>query len=73
MMSKHVLSEWEKGESFDLSEIFTSLSKSGRLGAQVVTKRFFEIGSPKSLMEFCDYAKKRFYKRRRAVFLTGMG
>jgi len=73
MMSKKALSEKRADKSFDLSEIFTSLSKSGKLAAQVVTKRFFEIGSQKSLMEFRDYAKKRFYERNKAVFFDRDG
>ena len=38
-----------KNRKFDLAELVTELSKRGGLAAQVVAKRFYEIGSPSSM------------------------
>ncbi len=73
MLSKDVLSGRPGGQAFDLAEIFHELSKSGKLAAQIVEKRFYEIGSQNSLQEFCHYARERFEERKRAVFLDRDG
>lgn len=71
MLSKDILNN--ERESFDLAEIMTSLSKIGKISGQVVTKRFYEIGSPASMQEFCEYAEKRFTNKRKAVFFDRDG
>ena len=71
MLSKDIL--MNEKERFDLAEILTSLSKLGKLSGQVVTKRFYEIGSPASMQEFCEYAEKRFANKKRAAFFDRDG
>lgn len=73
MLSKRVLEGAVAGEAFDLADRLTLLSKEGKLAGQTVTKRFYEIGTPKSYKEFCDYAKRRFGELRPAVFLDRDG
>ncbi len=73
MLSKDVLTKGMDKECFDLAEILTFLSKNGKLAGQVVTKRFYEIGSPASLQEFCEYAEKRFTTKSKAVFFDRDG
>ncbi len=72
MLSKESLSGRED-RAFDLAELLTSLSRQGRLAAQIVNKRFYEIGNPASLQEFCNYAAKRFGEKRPAVFFDRDG
>ncbi len=73
MLSRSLLSGVGKNRKFDLAELVTELSKRGGLAAQVVAKRFYEIGSPSSMREFCLYAEKRFYQRTGAVFFDRDG
>ena len=73
MLSKDILADINKGERFDIATILTELSKAGRLAAQVVTKRFYEIGSPESLQEFRNYAKSRFNEKHKAIFFDRDG
>lgn len=73
MLSRSILTGVEKNRKFDLAELLTGLSKEGRLAAQVVTKRFYEIGNPSSMQEFCAYARKRFYEKTGAVFFDRDG
>lgn len=68
MLSKSILDGVEENKKFDLSELVTVLSKKGKLSAQMVTKRFYEIGNPSSMEEFSIYAKKRFYEKTGAFF-----
>lgn len=58
---------------YDIAEKLTLLSQSEKLAAQVVTRRFYEIGNPDSLGEFRVYAKKRFDNAHRAVFFDRDG
>lgn len=62
-----------KDEVFDLSMLQNTLSIENRLSACEVIKRFYEIGSPDSLSEFCAYVEKRFFKSCPAVFLDRDG
>lgn len=73
MLSKSALDDRPHDNAFDLAELLTELSRYGRLAAQVVEKRFYEIGSPDSLQEFCSYANIRFGEKRKAVFLDRDG
>ncbi|GFI16233.1 D-glycero-beta-D-manno-heptose-1,7-bisphosphate 7-phosphatase [Lachnospiraceae bacterium] len=73
MLSKEILDEDMSRIEFDLADVLRKLSKSQELGAQVVTKRFYEIGTPRTKMEFCEYVKKRFGADRKAVFLDRDG
>jgi NDP-sugar pyrophosphorylase family protein len=45
------------GQTHDLSQLFTVLSKEGRLGGFEATKRFFEIGSPSGLADFDEFLR----------------
>lgn len=73
MLSKSILDGRPRDGAFDLAELLTELSRGGRLAAQIVEKRFYEIGSPDSLQEFCSYANIRFGEKRKAVFLDRDG
>ncbi len=73
MLSKEVLAGIEPGKPCDLSEVLTALSKAGKLAGQEVCKRFYEIGSPASRDEFAAYAKQRFCRANRALFLDRDG
>lgn len=73
MLSKELLIKKNRKDNFDLAEILTFLSKLGKLAGQVVTKRFYEIGSPAAMHEFCIYAKQRFSNKKRAIFFDRDG
>lgn len=73
LLSKSILSDVKKGKKFDLSQLLAKLSAQGRLAAQEVTKRFYEIGTPGSWKEFSDYARWRFDEAHKAVFLDRDG
>lgn len=73
MLSKDILIGVEKGRKFDLAELLGKMSKDGKLAAQVVPKRFYEIGNPNSMKEFCKYAHKRFLRKNKAIFLDRDG
>lgn len=73
MFGKHLFKDCEEETFFDLAELQNRLSLEGKLTAQEVTRRFYEIGLPASLQEFKKYARKRFGQRRRAVFLDRDG
>lgn len=73
MLSKDILANKKAGEKFDIAAILKELSVEGRLGAQIVTKRFYEIGNPGSLQEFRVYAKRRFFEKKKAIFFDRDG
>ena len=62
-----------ENEAFDIAEILHDLSVKGQLTAQVVTKRFYEIGSPASLAECSDYMQHRYGEDHPAVFVDRDG
>lgn len=70
---KSLFADYEENVAFDIAEIQNRLSCEGKLMPQIVTKRFYEIGSPESLKEFTEYATKRFYEQHPAVFLDRDG
>ena len=57
---KELFEDYPADEAVDISDIQHELSVKGQLAAQIVTKRFYEIGSPASLAEFSEYVTKRF-------------
>jgi len=73
LYEKKLFSVYEKNVKFDVAEIQNSLSVSGKMVAHVVTKRFYEIGSPTALAEFQRYVCKRFHEYHPAVFLDRDG
>lgn len=73
MLSRTLLADVEENKKFDLAVLLTDLSKNDKLAAQVVAKRFYEIGNPSSMREFNLYAKKRFFEKTRAVFFDRDG
>ena len=70
---KSLFADYDENVAFDIAEIQNRLSLEGRMTPQIVTKRFYEIGSPSSLKEFSEYAKKRFETDCPAVFLDRDG
>ncbi|MCR4807400.1 MAG: HAD-IIIA family hydrolase [Lachnospiraceae bacterium] len=58
---------------FDIALIQNKLSIDKEIAAHIVTKRFYEIGSPASLNEFRDYVRHRFNEKHPAVFLDRDG
>jgi len=73
MLSKKVLSRIEAGKKTDLAELLHTLSVENKLAPVIVTKRFFEIGTPESLEEFRQYAHERFDTKQKAVFFDRDG
>ena len=70
---KSLFDAYEIGKAFDIAEIQNKLSVEGKLAAHVVTKRFYEIGSPSSMQEFIEYAQHRFNEAHPAMFLDRDG
>ena len=62
-----------KNLKFDIALIQNKLSIDKQIAAHIVTKRFYEIGSPESLKEFREYVRHRFYEKHPAVFLDRDG
>lgn len=73
MYERALFESYEEDVSFDVAEIQNRLSLTGEMAAHIVTKRFYEIGSPASLEEFRAYAKRRFREPHPAVFLDRDG
>ena len=73
MYERSLFAEFAEDEAFDISVIQHDLSVKGKLTPQIVTKRFYEIGSPSSLAEFTEYVKKRFNEKHPAVFVDRDG
>lgn len=73
MVTKSILKDVERNKKFDLAILLSDLSKEGKFAAQVVAKRFYEIGTPTSMQEFDNYARKRFYEKAGAVFFDRDG
>lgn len=73
MYERSLFEAYEEDSAFDIAEIQTKLSKEGKLVAHVVTRRFYEIGSPESLSEFESYVRYRFEEAHPAVFLDRDG
>jgi N-acetyl-alpha-D-muramate 1-phosphate uridylyltransferase len=48
-----------KDEAFDLSEVYKSLAREGRLAGYEATNRFYEIGTPSGLAEADDHLRER--------------
>ncbi len=73
MYERSLFEDFPEDEAFDIATIQHRLSVEGKMTAQIVTKRFYEIGSPESLAEFSGYVTKRFDECRPAVFLDRDG
>ncbi len=73
MYERSLFEGFAEDEAFDISTIQHDLSVKGRMVAQIVTKRFYEIGSPESLAEFTAYVTKRFNEEHPAVFVDRDG
>ena len=58
---------------FDIALIQNRLSIEKKMAAHIVTKRFYEIGSPALLNEFRGYVRHRFNEKHPAVFLDRDG
>ncbi len=59
IMSKSCFGEYNDNEAFDLSEVFERCIKRGDMAGFEVNKRFYEIGTPASLLETEEYLKTR--------------
>lgn len=73
MYEKQLFAAYDAGVKFDVAQIQNALSVAGKMVAHVVTKRFYEIGSPTSLAEFQGYVRRRFLEKHPAVFLDRDG
>ncbi|MBO4902927.1 MAG: HAD-IIIA family hydrolase [Lachnospiraceae bacterium] len=73
MYERSLFEDYEEDLAFDIAEIQTRLSREGKLAAHIVSKRFYEIGSPESMKEFEAYARHRFEEAHPAVFLDRDG
>ena len=73
MYERSLFEGYDEDEAFDIAVIQHELSLKGQMTAQIVTKRFYEIGSPQSLAEFSAYVTKRFNENHPAVFVDRDG
>lgn len=73
ILNKKMFDDNVYGDVFDLSDLLCDSSKSGRLIGHEVRKRFYEIGSQKSLEEFREYVKWRFIDSHKAIFFDRDG
>lgn len=73
MISKKAIDNIDVNGEFDFAEILKDLSLRGKLAAQEVVKRFYEIGNQISLNLFRQYAKERFGISKKAVFFDRDG
>lgn len=73
MYEKALFAAYEENVKFDVADIQNALSLSGEMAVHIVTKRFYEIGSPASLAEFKEYVKQRMEEPHKAVFLDRDG
>lgn len=60
-------------ERFDLADLLEAVSVSGKLAGHLVTRRFYEIGSPKALDAFRKYVQGRFLQKKPAAFFDRDG
>ncbi|MCR5421656.1 MAG: HAD-IIIA family hydrolase [Lachnospiraceae bacterium] len=70
---KKLFDDFEVGVKFDIAILQNRLSIDKKMTAHIVTKRFYEIGSPAALNEFTEYVKHRFLEAHPAVFLDRDG
>ena len=70
---KKLFDDFEPDVKFDIAILQNRLSLDKKITAHIVTKRFYEIGSPESLNEFREYVKHRFNEKHPAVFLDRDG
>lgn len=70
---KKLFDDFEPDVKFDIAILQNRLSLDKKIAAHIVTKRFYEIGSPESLNEFREYVKHRFNEKHPAVFLDRDG
>ena len=73
MYSRDLFEDYAPGVKFDIAVLQKKLSIEKKLAAHIVTKRFYEIGSPVSLNEFREYVRHRFNESHPAVFLDRDG
>lgn len=73
VFSRGLFEVYPSGSAFDLSALQNELSRQKALACCEVEQRFYEIGSPSSLLEFSDYAQRRWYVPSKAVFLDRDG
>ncbi len=55
VLSDHVLSQYSQDQSFDLADVYQTLSVQGQLAGLEVHERFYEIGSQDGLKEAEEY------------------
>ncbi len=73
MYERALFEDYAEDVPFDVAQIQNCLSLKGEMTAHIVTKRFYEIGSPASLEEFRTYVEHRFRERHPAIFLDRDG
>jgi len=73
MYEKSLFADFKEDEAFDVAVIQNRLSLEKKMAAHIVTKRFYEIGSPESLKEFSEYVIYRQKEAHPAVFLDRDG
>lgn len=71
--AKSLFADYEENVKFDIAQIQHELSIKGELVPQIVTKRFYEIGSPEALKEFSGYVTRRMKEYHPAVFVDRDG
>jgi MurNAc alpha-1-phosphate uridylyltransferase len=64
MMRREVL---EESDAPDLAEVYTELAERGELAGYEATERFYEIGTPDSLLEADAFLRSLASKRRAAT------
>jgi N-acetyl-alpha-D-muramate 1-phosphate uridylyltransferase len=54
-----VLKQWPAETAFDLSDVYSDLSRRGELAGYEITTRFYEIGSMEGLRQTEELLRKR--------------
>jgi len=57
ILRRRILRELSPGQAGDLAEVYSRLSREGRVGGWITNRRFYEVGSPDGLREFRDYLR----------------
>lgn len=58
LFARAAIADWPS-EAFDLAEVYAKLAEEGRLAGFEVSRRFYEIGTPKGLTETDAYLRGR--------------
>lgn len=73
ILDKSLISRMPDNKNLDLSQVYSQAIKESKLLGYEVKNRFYEIGTPQSLVEFRRFAEERLLKKRPYIFLDRDG